>query len=351
MDFLQMPLPRQAYLTSVYPAASHTFILREIAGLQGTLKQLAYLAEAMILARHLRTNRIDHLHNHFANAGAHVAMLASALSGVPFSYTLHGTSDLYAPETWHLREKTKRAKLVACISHFARAQAMLFSDTDNWSKLRIVHCGVLPDLYEQKTSANHSGVRLIFVGRLAAVKGLPVLFYAFAKARETHPDLHLTLVGDGDDRAHLEKRAAAMGEAVHFAGYLSQDAVAQALAEADIPVLPSFAEGLPVVLMEALAGARPVIASQVAGVSELVENGVTGFVIPPDDTETLAQRILELASNPALRTQMGIAGQKKAREHFDAGSEAARIGALFAGEGGNGLRPKPLEHPKQVEPT
>jgi len=318
-------------------------------GLRGGTKQLAYLAEAMVLAQHLKAQNIDHLHNHFASASANVAMLASALSGVPFSYTLHGPSDLYEPDTWHLREKTARATFVACISHFARSQAMLFSDPAQWDKLRIVHCGVIPSLYDPTPSTPQIGTRLIFVGRLAAVKGLRVLLDAFARARETHPDLHLTLVGDGDDRAHLERLAAPLGDAVHFAGYLSQDAVAKALAEADALVLPSFAEGLPVVLMEALASARPVIATQVAGVSELVENGVTGFVVPPGDATTLAARIGQLAGDPALRARMGNAGRTKVRENFDARIEAARIGALFAGYGGNDLRPKLLEIANRCE--
>lgn len=414
-------LPRLAYLTSLYPAASHTFIQREIAGLRalgfkvaacsvrtpaadlligaeemaaradtfyiidaarsfsalpsallaaltqprrfaqtlalgwrtapaglrGAAKQLAYLAEALILAQHLKVKGIAHLHNHFASASANVAMLASHLSGVPFSYTLHGPSDLYEPDTWHLREKTARATFVTCISHFARSQAMLFSDPAHWDKLRIVHCGVIPDLYDHTPPAPRSGTRLIFIGRLAAVKGLRVLFEAFAHAQKNHPDLHLTLVGDGDDRAHLEHLAAPLGNAVHFAGYLSQDAVAKALAEADVLVLPSFAEGLPVVLMEALASTRPVIATQVAGVSELVENGVTGFVVPPGDATTLAARIEQLAGDPALRATMGAAGRAKVRADFDVRIEAARIGALFTGESGSNVRPDPLKAPTE----
>jgi glycosyltransferase involved in cell wall biosynthesis len=409
--------PRLAYLTSLYPAVSHTFIQREIAGLRdlgftvdtcavrrpeasqvtgpaeraaladtfyilaaarhpvtlprailtalgqpkhlmrmlalawrtaapglrGGLKQIAYVAEALILSRHLRRRDIAHLHNHFAGPGANVAMLTSALSGIPFSYTLHGPSDLYEPEKWQLREKTARAAFVVCISHFARAQAMHFSDPAHWPKLRIVHCGVVPDLYDRPVPAPHAGIRLIFVGRLAAVKGLRLLIEAFAQARQTRPDLHLTLVGDGADRAMLERLAAPLRDAVHFAGYLSQDAVAGALSEADAFVLPSFAEGLPVVLMEALATERPVIATQVAGVSELVEDGVTGFIVPPGDTEALADRIGRLADDPDLRTRMGRAGRRKVRADFDARQEAGRIGALFAGQAGPDLRPTPLE--------
>lgn len=410
------PLPRLAYLTSLYPAASHTFIQREIAGLRalgftietcsvrrpdpahligpeereaeagsfyildaarkpatlprallfaltrpgrtlrtlalawrtappgfrGGLKQLAYLAEALILARHLVDRKVDHLHNHFADPSANAAMLTSELSGIPFSYTLHGPAELYEPEKWQLREKTARAAFVACISYFARSQAMYFSDPAHWHKLRIVHCGVLPDLYDSTPPAPHPGTRLIFVGRLTAIKGLRVLIEAFARARETRPDLHLTLVGDGDDRAHLEKLAAPLGGAVTFAGYLSQGEVARALAGSDALVLPSFAEGLPVVLMEALASARPVIATQVAGVSELVKDGVNGFVVPPGDADSLARRIGELADDPALRNRMGEAGRARVRDEFDVRQEAARIGALFAGQGGPSPRPAPL---------
>ena len=412
-------LPRLAYLTSLYPAVSHTFIQREIAGLRalgfavetcsvrqpdashltgpaehaaradsfyilaaarhpvtlprallaalsrpkyllrmlalawrtappglrGGLKQMAYAAEALILSQHLQARGIDHLHNHFAGSSANVAMLTSVLSGIPFSYTLHGPSDLYEPEKWQLREKTARAAFVACISHFARAQAMHFSDPAHWPKLRIVHCGVLPDLYERTAPASRPGTRLIFVGRLAAVKGLRVLIEALAQARETRPDLQLTLVGDGADRAMLERLAAPLGDAVHFAGYLSQEAVAAALAEADAFVLPSFAEGLPVVLMEALSAARPVIATQVAGVGELVEDGVNGFLVPPGDAETLANRIGRLADDPDLRARMGQAGRETVRADFDARQEAGRIGALFAGQASSDLRPAPLHAP------
>jgi len=244
-----------------------------------------------------------------------------------------------------LREKTARAAFVACISHFARAQAMHFSDPAHWPKLRIVHCGVLPDLYERTAPASRPGTRLIFVGRLAAVKGLRVLIEALAQARETRPDLQLTLVGDGADRAMLERLAAPLGDAVHFAGYLSQEAVAAALAEADAFVLPSFAEGLPVVLMEALSAARPVIATQVAGVGELVADGVTGFLVPPGDAETLADRIGRIADDPDLRARMGRAGRETVRADFDARQEAGRIGALFAGQAGPALRPVPLHAP------
>lgn len=411
------PLPRLAYLTSLYPAVSHTFIQREIErvralgfqvatcsmrrpdrahltgpeeraaeettfyiiqtgksplqalralgavlarpgrllgtlalawctappGAKGLLKQLAYLAEAIVLSRQLRIDRIDHLHNHFADPSANVAMLTSALSGIPFSYTLHGPAELYEPEKWQLREKTTRAAFVSCISHFARSQAMYFSDPADWNKLRIVHCGVDPDRYDRPGPPPHEGLNLVFVGRLTPIKGLRILMAAFAAARVQNPDLTLTLVGDGEDRAHLEVLAAPMGDAVRFAGYLSQESVAEAVAATDAVVLPSFAEGLPVVLMEALAAGKPVIATQVAGVGELVENGVSGFLVPASNEQALSRAILDLAETPPeTRAAMGRKGRAKVHAEFDARIEAARIGALFAGTGGDEPRPIPM---------
>jgi glycosyltransferase involved in cell wall biosynthesis len=276
-------------------------------------------------------------------------MLASSLSGIPFSYTLHGPTDLYEPYTWQLSEKTTRAKFVACISHFARSQAMNFSDPQHWDKLHVVHCGVIPELYDRPapdagSTGSKTAMNLLFIGRLSPTKGLRVLMEAFAAARTDYPDLRLTLVGDGNDRPHLEELAAPLGDAVRFAGFQSQEGVARALAAADALVLPSFAEGLPVVLMEALAAGKPVICTQVAGVGELVEHGVSGLIVPAGDAESLANCIRTLADDSDRRGKMGEAGRQKVRAEFDVRREAARIGALFAGTGGGGgIRPPPYE--------
>ena len=412
--------PKIAYLTSLYPAASHTFVLREVTalrelgleietcsirrpdaahligpeeqaaydstfftvesaknpgyvlkslgaalarpgrflstlglawrtappGVKGGIKQIIYLAEAILLAQHLRAKGIEHLHNHFANSAANVAMMAANLNDIRFSYTLHGPSDLFEPDTWCLEEKTNRASFVSCISHFARSQAMLFSKPKQWDKLKIIHCGVIPERYENtETPADKQpGTELIFVGRLAAVKGLRVLLKAFAKAQEGRPDLRLTLVGDGDDRAHLEQLAAPFGDKVEFRGYLSQDKVAEALARADVLVLPSFAEGLPVVLMESLAASRAVICTQVAGVGELVEEGVSGFRVPPSDEDTLALRIGQLADDPELRKRMGRAGREKVRAEFDIRKEAEKLAGHFRNAAKSSLSEPDIHH-------
>ena len=404
---------RLAYLTGVYPAASHTFIQREIAalraagaqitiasvrqpgageligpeeeaareetfyvlaaaknplrllgdhlslivrsparwlkalglalrthrpGLKGFVWQLFYFAEAGVLGRHLQRQGVAHLHNHFADSSATVSMLTSALTDIPYSFTLHGPTELFAPESWHLAEKVARAKLVVCISHFARSQVMLFSDPAHWHKLRIVHCGVSPARYASDATMLEQGMRLLFVGRLDPVKGLRVLFEAFEAARAQMPDVHLTVIGDGKDRAWVDENAARIGN-IEVLGYKSQAEVAEALGTVDVLVLPSFAEGVPVALMEAMVSCRPVIATRVGGVAELVEHGVSGVMVAPGNVAELAAAITGLAADPARRRAMGQAGRAKVCAEFDIDREAVWLKALFDGQGEDRLRP------------
>ena len=308
-------------------------------GPKAALWQMFYFAEAAVLAHHLHRQGARHLHNHFANSSCSVAMLASAMSGIPFSVTMHGPAIFFEPMWWRIDEKIARAAFVACISHFCRSQAMLFSDPVHWGKLRLVHCGVTPALYG-RTPRGPSGQRVLFVGRLDAVKGVPLLLDAFAAVRADRPGARLTVVGDGPARKSLEAQAARLGieDATTFTGYRAQGEVAALLEEADMLVLPSFAEGVPVVLMEAMASRIPVIASQVAGVPELVEDGVSGFVVPPGDAGTLAARLGTLLDDPGLCARMGAAGRAKVEADYDIGAEAGWLATLFDGQG-RGLRP------------
>ena len=171
---------------------------------------------------------------------------------------------------------------------------------------------------------------MLFVGRLDPVKGAPLLLEAFGRIRGKHPEATLDIIGDGSERPALEAQARAYGDAVTFHGYMAQDAVADHLARADMLVLPSFAEGVPVVLMEAMASHIPVIASRVAGISELVEDGVSGFLVPPGDTDTLAERLDRLLSDPELCARMGEVGREKVEAEFDIAGEAGKLAAVFA---------------------
>ena len=309
-------------------------------GWKAAAYQLVYFAEATILARFLEREKIDHLHNHFTFGAATVAMLARELTGIPYSFMLHGPADLFEPYRWALAEKAARARFVATISHFARAQLMFFSAPEHWHKYHIIHCGVRPSLYAPQTARDDDEVRLIFVGRLAPVKGLRVLFNALASLRDEMPNLRLTLVGDGPDRAGLEEAARDLGDMVRFTGYMSQSEVAEALAGSDICILPSFAEGVPVILMEAFACGLPVIATQVAGVGELVVDGENGLLVPPGDEMRLAESIRHLVAHPEERRKMGEAGRAAVRANFDIEEEARRLLSLFQGSETAPVRPE-----------
>jgi glycosyltransferase involved in cell wall biosynthesis len=301
-------------------------------GLRGGLYQAFYFIEALVLAHEMARREVTHLHNHIAKASCTVAMLAARLSDIPFSFTLHGPDIFFEPLTWRLDAKIAEARFVACISDFCRAQAMIFAAPEAWPKLRIVHCGVQPDRYAGAPPPR--GARLLFVGRLAAVKGVAVLFDALARVVATRPETRLTLIGDGPERAALEAEAARLGLSDHvsFLGYRSQDAVAEALAAHDVFVLPSFAEGVPVVLMEAMAAGRPVLTTRIAGVPELVEDGVSGRLVPPGNATALAAALEDLLADPDGLAAMGEVGRARVRAAFDVAQEAARLAALIEGD-------------------
>jgi glycosyltransferase involved in cell wall biosynthesis len=311
-------------------------------GAKGTIWQLFYFLEAGVLAAHIRHQGAARLHNHFADSSANVALLAAEFAGIPFSFTLHGPNELFAPESWHLGEKIARSDVTVCISHFARSQAMLFSDPEHWHKLRIVHCGVEPERYDGPLPEPRGAVRILFVGRLTGVKGLRVLFKAFEACRRLRSDMTLVVVGDGPDRSWAEAEARRIGS-IEFLGFRSQAEVAAELGQSDLLVLPSFAEGVPVVLMEAMASARPVIATRVGGVSELVEDGVSGLLVAPGNEEALAAALLRLADDPEMRRRMGEAGRARVRADFDVEVEARRLLALFTNRADAATRPDPLK--------
>ncbi|MEM9561217.1 MAG: glycosyltransferase [Actinomycetota bacterium] len=301
-------------------------------GIRGAVYQLIYLVEAIVLANELRRRRIDHLHNHFGDSSCTVAMLASAVSGVPYSFTLHGSAIFYEAYTWRLDAKLDRAAFVATISHFTRSQAAMFAASETMERVHIVHCGVEPGRL-RPVEHRGQGLHLIFVGRVVEQKGLVVLFEAMRELLDDRPGLRLTVVGDGPDRPALTSLAASMGlgEQVDFVGAKSQNEVVELLAGADVFVLPSYAEGVPVVVMEALGSAVPVVASFVGGMAELVIDDVTGFLVRPADADQLADRVGRLVDDPELRRTLGCAGRDRVIAEFDSRIEASRLGALFDG--------------------
>lgn len=304
-------------------------------GAKALLWSLFHFAEAVLLARMLRADGITHVHNHFANAGATVGMLAARLAGLPWSLTLHGISETDYPAGLTLGAKLAAAEFAACVSWFGRAQAMRITDPVHWHKFALVRCGL--DLPALPSSAARGGKRrdIVCVARLSAEKGHLGLLEAIAPL-----DATLTLVGDGPLLAEIEAAVArlGLGGRVRFVGRLDEAATLATIARADLLVLPSFMEGLPIVLMEAMAIGVPVIGSRVAGVPELIEDGVEGLLFRPGDWADLRRQIARVLEDPALGDRLVRAARAKVEGEFDIATAVLPLVARFGGAGDEGRR-------------
>lgn len=310
-------------------------------GLRGAVWQGFYFAEAMVIWRECRRRGIAHIHAQFANVATDVALLASYFGGGragdwSWSFTLHGPVEFYDVSQSRLPEKLRRARFVVCISDFARSQAMAFLDSERWGKLHVVHCGVDPTRFrpaQRVPGGEDRELRLLSVGRLIDLKGHAVLIEAVAALRDRGVGTQVTLVGEGPTRGSLESLAARLGvaERVVFAGAVGQDEILDFYADADVFCMASFAEGVPVVLMEAMAMQIPVVATRIAGVAELVEHRTSGLLVSPGRPDQLAAAIGELERDPSKRRAMGAAGRAKVVAEFDVEGSAALLRDLFGG--------------------
>lgn len=301
-------------------------------GIRGRLWPLAYLLEAALLARRLREADVEHLHNHIAESSAAVAMLASTLSGTSYSFTFHGAEEVERAAELALDEKVARAKFVVAVSEYGRSQVYRWARLEDWSKVRVVRCGVSAALL-RPPSPMVAERRLVVVGRLAALKGHLVLFDALAALRERERSFELEVVGDGPLRELLERRVEELGLAgsVRFSGWSSEAGVIAAIEASQALVLPSFAEGLPVALMEAMARGRPVVATAVGGVAELVAPGKNGWLVAPGSVERLGDALEELwATPPAELERLGRHGAECVAARHNRLTEAAKLVDLIS---------------------
>lgn len=298
-------------------------------GTGGRLRHLVYWLEAAELARRCHELRLPHIHAHFGTNSATVAMLAAEIGGLGFSFTTHGPEEFDAPRAHSLGEKIARADFSVAISSFGRSQLCRWSGLADWPSLHVVHCGIEPWRFPDPAPMREGPRHLVAIGRLSEQKGFPLLIEAMALA--ALPDLHLTLIGDGELRPALEAQIAAAGlaERVSLTGWLDETGVRDHLARAHALVLPSFAEGLPMVVMEAFAAGRPVIASAIAGVPELVTPG-TGWLVPAGDARALAGAIRNFAAVPVdVLARMGHEARAAVLDQHDIDIEAARLAAHF----------------------
>jgi glycosyltransferase involved in cell wall biosynthesis len=320
-------------------------------GLRGLVWQCFYFAEAVLVWRTCHRRAIRHIHAHFANVAADVALLASHLGGEgwSWSFSLHGSVEFFEISQSRLAEKLRRAKFVICISDFARSQAMAFLEQPQWAKLHVVHCGVDLVKFRRAQHPPDSGpTRVLSVGRLIEAKGHAALLDAIGLVRTEGVDARLTVIGDGPQRAALESLSARRGleGAVTLAGSIGQDEIAAAYAATDIFCLASFAEGLPVVLIEAMAMEIPVIATRIAGIPELIEDGVSGLLVTPGRPDQLADALAVLSRDPRRRRAIGIAAHAKVVAEFDVRDSAGALRAAFAA-----ALAQPLEASAQKPPS
>lgn len=301
------------------------------AGTGGRRRHLIYLVEAAYIARRCKDEGIAHLHAHFGTNSATVAMLAHSLGGPQFSFTVHGPEEFDAPLALSLRQKIESAQFVVAISSFGRSQLCRWVGAKHWDKIKIVHCGIEPDRFPRPLPLPQGGPQLVAIGRFSAQKGFALLVEAMAIASPSLPDLRLTLVGDGEMRPEIAEliKKYGLGPRITLAGWQDEAGVRKALDAAQALVLPSFAEGLPMVLMEAMANGRPVIATAIAGVPELV-NRDCGWTVPAGDAMALASAIHALSQMPPERlVEMAQAARARVFERHDIDHLASALAAHF----------------------
>jgi colanic acid/amylovoran biosynthesis glycosyltransferase len=302
-------------------------------GARGTLWQLFYFGEGILMWDYCVDRGIRHVHVHFANVAADVAMLATAFGGRAaawerwtWSFTMHGPTEFYDVRHHRLPEKAADADFVVCISDYARSQIMVLLPEKAWSKLRVVHCGVDPAVYTPRDSDQRSdaAIEVLCVGRLVPEKGQTVLLEAIAQLRSAGRDVRCTCIGDGTSRTLLEEaiRERGLDGAARLVGSVGQDEIRAAYDDADVFCLPSFAEGVPVVLMEAMSMELPVVTTRIAGIPELITDDVDGLLVPPGRADELAAALQRLVDDPSLRRRLGA----RARETVMASFEIEAIG-------------------------
>ncbi|QHO78412.1 colanic acid biosynthesis glycosyltransferase WcaL [Bradyrhizobium sp. CCBAU 051011] len=294
---------------------------------------LIYLLEACQVALWLRSENVQHLHVHFGTNSAEVAMLVGELGGPPWSFTAHGPEEFDKPKFISLPEKIQRARFVVAVSSFGRSQLFRNVTHAYWPKIKVVHCGLEPTFHETDVTAPAgSERRLVCVGRLCEQKGQLLLIEAARLLAERGTKFELVLAGDGEMRGEIETLIAKykLAGIVRVTGWISSDEVRAEILAARALVLPSFAEGLPVVIMEAMALRRPVISTFVAGIPELIEHGEHGWLVPAGDLESLAAAMGEcLGTAPEAITQMGESARQRVLERHDVDKEAAKLIGLI----------------------
>jgi colanic acid/amylovoran biosynthesis glycosyltransferase len=293
---------------------------------------LAYLAEACRIEPWLRAGGVEHVHAHFGTNSAEVAMLVRALGGPPWSFTIHGPKEYDNVTLMGLADKVRRCAFVVAITSFGRSQLYRLVEHRHWSKVHVVHCGLEPTFLTASVSAIPAARRLVCVGRICEQKGQLLLMEAAKQLAARGIAFELVLVGDGEMRAEIEAMIInyELQAKVRITGRVSSEQLHNEIVDARALVLPSFAEGLPMVIMEAMALKRPIISTFVAGIPELVNPGEHGWLVPAGDVDALCQAMQECLDTPVdTLVRMGEAAQKRVLARHNVDVQAVQLAQLF----------------------
>lgn len=299
---------------------------------RNTLYHLVYLAEACVLLNWLAESKPDHLHVHFGTNSAAVAMLCRVLGGPSYSVTVHGPEEFDRATVLGLDEKIARSAFMIAISDFGRSQLMRWCDSRHWPKIHVVRCGLDSGFLGQPFTPIGPDPRLVCVGRLNEQKGQLLLVEAAARLKNEGRRFELLLVGDGPMRPQIEEAVARHGlnDTVMLTGAATGEQVRRYMLSSRALVLPSLAEGLPVVIMEALALGRPAVTTYVGGIPELVQDGVCGWLVTPGAVEPLTAAMREVLDAPPQKLEaMGRAGAKRVHAQHDIELIAAQLSELM----------------------
>lgn len=396
-------MPRIAYFTNAYPSASHTFIRREICGLEavgydivriairlgenfvdpadleeakkttallggsklvlvlsalaylclhplaaikalratlqmhqrserGLLRHVAYLIEAVRLLQLACQHRVQHVHVHFGSNPATVARIAYLLGGPTYSMTIHGPDEFDAAIGHSLGDKIGDARFVVAITDYCASQLMRWCPYDQWPKIQRVHCTVPEEWFEEWSPIPDDSRQLVCVGRLSGQKGQLLLLDAFRSVLDQGIAGHLVLVGGGELADVITQRIKALDLASHvtMAGWQSEAQVREHLRASRALVLSSFAEGLPMVIMESMAMHRPVVVTYITGIPELVRGDEHGWKVTPGNIEALANGMVAALTAPVAQLNaMGDACAQQVHQRHALAGQIARLDALF----------------------
>jgi colanic acid/amylovoran biosynthesis glycosyltransferase len=310
-------------------------------GLRGRLWQLFYLAEAILLWWRCRPLGVRHMHAHFTSPAADVAhlfgrfMRRTAVGRGSWSFTAHG-ADITAADARVLAAKVRDADFVVCVSDYGRSQLMALVEEEHWNRIHVVRCGVDLASYSSGDVRRANGVpSILAVGRLVPLKGHGVLLEAIARLTRVGQPVRATIVGDGPHRAALERRARSLrvADRVSFTGTVGQDEIGGYYERADVFCLPSFIEGIPVVLLEAMASGVPVVASRITGIPELVEDGTSGVLVAPGRSDLLAAALRSLLADTGRRAELAEQARRRVARDYELSGSAERLRALMERHG------------------